>query len=356
MTIKLSALLGAGLVSLGLMAAPSTAQELDTVRVGLSAFQDVNSIYVGIEQGIFAAEGIQLDIQNTDWPSANELLIGDHVDIATSSDTDIMLQNANGIDTTLAYPVFYFAGGGLMFDPSAHPDWKPLVETQAEEADLTAAMKATLEQAKGARVGVSAGGGEYASFIEMLRITELSVDDYQIIDLAQEELPPALLSGSIDIMISGIPQRLAMLRQGYETLMDQSTVPSTISHAGFAAKRSWIDANPELAVRLERAILNTLAFIENNPDESFPIIADRLRQAGTEILPEDIAGVWNVMEFFPNGKEWYAENVATQGGRFYWHDRFTQALGNMQTEGRVSADFDVPLEDLNYALKLIPQI
>jgi NitT/TauT family transport system substrate-binding protein len=355
MKAKISALLGAGLVSLGLSAGPASAQDLDVVRVGLSAFQDVNSIYVGIDQGIFAEEGIELDIQNTDWPSANELLIGGHVDIATASDTDIMLQNANGIDTTLAFPVFYFAGGGLMYDPRIHTEWKPLAEIAETETDATAALTATLEQARGARVGVSAGGGEYAAFIEILRLADLEPSDYQIIDLGQEELPPALISGSIDIMISGIPQRLAVLKQGYETLMDQSAAPSTINHAGFSAKRSWIDANMDLAVRLERAIMRTLDFIENNPDESFPIIAERLRLAGTEISPEEIAGVWNVMEFFPNGKEWYQENVVSEDGRFYWRDRFETALDNMKTEGRVRA-LDVPLEDLNYALKLVPQI
>ncbi|RCI77227.1 hypothetical protein DNK03_21625 [Brucella anthropi] len=344
----------AGLASLVLMTGVAFAKDLDKVRVGLAAFQDVNSIYVGIEKGIFASEGIELEVQNTDWGSANELMIGDHVDIATSSDTDIMLQNSKGIDSTMAYPVFYFAGGGLMFDPKARPDWKPIDPAATSGDALTAAMKTTLEQAKGAKVGVSAGGGEYASFIEMLRISGLKATDYQIVDLAQEELPPALLSGSIDIMISGIPQRLTMLKQGYKTLMDQSVVPSTISHAGFAAKRSWIDANPDLAVRLERAILRTLDFIEKNPNDSFPIIAEHLRQAGTEIAPEDIAKVWNVMEFFPNGKEWYNKNVATEGGRFYWQDRFTRALDNMKTEGRIKA-LDVKLEDMNYALKLIPQ-
>jgi len=46
-------------------------------------------------------------------------------------------------------------------------------------------------------------------------------------------LPPALLSGSVDIMIAGIPQRLAVLKEGYATLMDQTAVPSTVAHAGF---------------------------------------------------------------------------------------------------------------------------
>ena len=53
------------------------------------------------------------------------MLIGDNVDIATSSDADIVLQNARGIDTTLAFPLFYFAGGGLMYDPHKFK-WKSL--------------------------------------------------------------------------------------------------------------------------------------------------------------------------------------------------------------------------------------
>jgi len=335
--------------------APSAfAQELDKVRVALSAFQDVNSIHVGIQKGFYAEEGIELVIQNTDWPSANELLIGGHVDMATSSDADVLLQNARGLDTTLAFPLFYFAGGGLMYNPEVH-DWTPFDQVfEANGGDLTGAITDVLTQAKGARVGVSSGGAEYASFIQMVSIAGLQPSDYTIVDLAQEELPPALISGSIDIMISGIPQRLAVLREGYATLLDQTAVPSTVAHAGFAASRAWVDANTDLAVRIQRVILKTLAYVEENPDESFPIIAEELRKAGTEVSPADLAGVWNVMEFFPNGKDWYQERVLSEGGQFYWRDRFETVLENLRAEGRVT-DFNVPLEDVNYGAKLVPQ-
>jgi hypothetical protein len=52
-----------------------------------------------------------------------------------------------------------------------------------------------------------------------------------------------------------------------------------------------------------------LKYIEDNPDASFPIIAEHLRQAGTTESVEDLKHVWNSMEFFPDGAAWYADKV-----------------------------------------------
>lgn len=329
----------------------------DVIKVALSAFQDVNSIHVGIEKGFFAEENIEVQIQNTDWPGANELLVGGHVDLATSSDSDVILQNTSGQETTFAFPIFYFAGGGLMYDPNKHADWKTYDELLPGHGnDVLATMKTVLEQTKGAKVGVSAGGGEYATFIEMLSVSGLNAEDFVIVDLAQEELPPALLSGSIDIMISGIPQRLAVQQQGYATLIDQTALPSTISHAGFAASRSWIDANLDLASRIQKVFFKTLDYIEKNPDETFPIISAKLKEAGTVVSVEDLKGVWNKMEFFPNSKAWYEKEVVAEDGRFYWKDRFETVLENLRVEGKVPSDVEFDLEQLNYALKIIDNI
>ena len=345
--------LGYGAIVLALAALPANA--LDKVRVGLSAFQDVNTIHVGIQKGFYEEAGIELEIQNTDWPGAQELMIGGHVDMATTSDADVVLQNSRGLDTSLTFPLFYFAGGGLMFDPERH-DWTPLNDIlPTVGGDMTMAIRKTLEQAKGASVGVSAAGAEYASFIEMVTIADLDPADFTIVDLAQEELPPALLSGSVDIMIAGIPQRLAVLKQGYKTLMDQTAVPSTVAHAGFGTTREWADANMDLAIRIEGVIIRTLAYVEQNPEESFAIIAEKLREAGTVVDPEDLKGVWNVMEFFPNSKEWYVSKVVTEGGQFYWRDRFETIVNNLQAEGRIS-ELETALEDLNYGLKTVAGI
>jgi NitT/TauT family transport system substrate-binding protein len=333
----------------------ASAQPVKEIRVALSAFQNVNSIYVGIAKGFYEKEGLKLVIQNTDWPGANELLIGEHADIATSSDADIVLQNARGLDTTLAFPLFYFAGGGLMYDPRKLK-WKTLKEIlPTVGGDMTAAIKATLVQAKGSRVGVSAAGGEYASFVQMLTVAGLKPSDYKIVDLAQEELPPALIAGSVDIMISGIPQRIAMLKQGFATLMDQTAVPSTVVHAGFAARRAWVEQNFDTSVKLEKVILQTLKYCDDNKDECFKIISDNMRREGTELTIDDLKSEWNSMEYFPDGKSWFETKVAAPDGQFYWKSRLETVVKNLGEQGRIK-NFSTPLPDLYDGLKIINAI
>lgn len=334
---------------------PAFGQAPTKVKVAIAAFEDTLSLWVGVEKGIFAEEGIELEIQNADWSGAAELLVGGHVDIASNGDADVVTQNANGLDTTLAFPLFYFAGGALMYDPRKYPDWKTYHDLLDGGVSMVDAVRQSMEQVKGATIGVSATGSEYASLLEMVKVAGLKIEDYRIIDLSQEELPPALISGSIDIMISGTPQRMAVARQGYISLIDQTALPSTVAHAGYIAKRSWVDANTDTAVRLQRGIIRTLDYIEKNQDEAFPIISAKMRESGTEMPVEDIKAVWNVMTFFPNSKEWFEEKVVSESGEFYWKIRFEQLVANLQEGGKVT-EVNTPLADLYYGLKIVPQI
>jgi ABC-type nitrate/sulfonate/bicarbonate transport system substrate-binding protein len=325
------------------------AKDMQTVKVALSSFQDVCSIYVGIEKGFYKAAGIKLDVKRVDWPGANELGVGGQVDMWTTSDADVVQQNNSGADTTLAFPLFYFGGGGLMFDPKKY-DWKTYDEISAGSKNIAKNIATALAQLKGKKIGVSSGGGEYATFVELVSVAGFNMDEYKIIDLAQEELPPALISGSIDIMIAGIPQRLAVTKVGYKTLMDQRALPSTIVHAGFGAKRSWVKKNLVLSKKIQGVIFKTLAYVEKNPNVAFPIISKCLAVGGTKVDAADLTGVWNVMEFFPNGKPWYNKEVRTAGGKFYWKQRFQTVITNLQKEKKIKSDFSVRLSDLNYGL------
>ena len=332
---------------------------LDTITVALPAFQDINSIMVGVEKGIFEKYGIELDILRTDWGGGNELLLGGQVDVCGSGDTEAITHNAIGADTTLAFPYWYFAGAALMYDPARFPAWKSYNELLEETGDEEEAIQACIDQIynDNARIGLSSGG-ELPSFIRLIGKAGYTQEDFTIYDMAQEDIPPALFSGSLDIMIAGIPQRLTAVNNGYVALLDVVDFPDLIAHNGFAASREWVNENWDLAIRFQKALFETSQYVIDNEEESFQIIADSLLEAGTEINPDDLYDVWNIMEFFPSSAELYEDWSIREDGRFYWKERFVNAVESLESEGEIpegAIDKD-NIEDLNYAVRIVEAI
>lgn len=322
---------------------------VETVTLAMSPFQDVISVYVGIDQGFFADEGIEIDIQDAgDFSASNELLVGGHVDLGTSCDPDIILQNGQGIDTTLAFPLFTFAGGALMYDPDRF-EFTAFDEFLEQTGDRTEALRRTLVQIEGLTISDPPSN---PILEQQIVLAGLDPGNFDIIEMAQPDMVPALISGSVDLMRGGIPQRLAALREGYATLVDQTATPETIIHCGYSAHRSWVNEDMNRAHRFQRSLFKTQRYIVENPDEAFEIISDRLREIGTEVLPDELAGVWNVMEFFPNSIEQFERENLAEDGRFYWRARFQYALDGFVDDGTIT-DFAVPLEDLYFAERIV---
>lgn len=333
-------------------------KELDQISLALSAFQDYNAIYVGVEKGFFEEEGIELVIQNADMPSSNELLLGGHIDLACSTMVSVILQNAVGQGTTLAFPFGWFCATAFMYDPEKHSDWKTFEQfMQENNNDTEEAIKLTLAQIieDEAKIGLKLGG-QMAAFLTIINYGGYTLDDFILIDMVEEDLPPALISGSIDIMIGGIPQRVAVSKEGYVALIEQTSVPETILHLGFGAQRQWVDDNFELAVRLQKVIFKTHAFIEQNPEEAFTIIADSLRRQGTDIEAQEIQGIWNVIEFFAPSKEFYIKECLTDTGKFYWKTAFESTITNLEQEEKIEEGSIENIEDLLYGIKIVNAI
>lgn len=323
------------------------------VTVALAAFQDVNSIWVGIEKGFYKDAGLEVAIQNTDWPGAQELMIGNHVDIGVTSDPDIVAANAQGQDITLTFPLFFFAGAAMMYDAKRFPDWKPFdTFLQQSNGDKQKALTLTLQQVVGKKIGMQVPGGQYASLLTMAKAAGIAFDQFQIVNLTQEDLPPALFSNSLDIMMGGIPQRLAAIKEGYATLLDATAWPPSIDHAGFGSRLSWAKSHPDIVKKFQEVIFRTQQYILSNPDDAFGIIAKHLQEMGTTVTADQLKGVWNKMEYFVSSKADFEKDVASPDGKFYWKSRMQEVVTNYVAENKIQ-NFNVPLEDMYYALQTV---
>jgi NitT/TauT family transport system substrate-binding protein len=360
-TVALRALFGAlvlvaVLVAQGCGGSDSTAgsggDEPAKVTLALSTFQDFYAVHVGIEKGFFADRGIEIAIKQTDYPGANALLVGNKVDLAATCEADVITQNAVGQDTTLAFPMFFFSGAALTYDAKKHPEWKTFA-TLLESAggDQKAALKAVAEQIKDAKVAQYPGDTTFAA---MLRVAGLDPDEFKTVDLPQEDMVPALISGSVDIIIGGIPQRLAAQREGFSELASQDILPTTVLHCGYAAHRSWVDGNHDLALRFQSALYETLAYTEENQEDAFGIIAASMEKAGTKINEADLPKIWNAMEFFPASPANYLE-LTGEGGKFDWQLRFNSVISELEKQKKIEK-LETPLADLNYGEQLAREL
>jgi ABC-type nitrate/sulfonate/bicarbonate transport system substrate-binding protein len=316
-----------------------------TIRMALPAFQDSLVVSAADTLGYLADEGLSVDITRTDFQGAQDLLVGGQVDMAYSTESDIIKQNAAGTPTTLIVPVTLFAGVAMMYDPEKHPDWKTFDEFTAEGMSDAEATRAVFDQliADDAKLGLSLAGGQHGTLLTMLSIAGLEESDLNIVDLADEDQPPALLSGSIDLISSGVPQRLAVAAEGAKALIDQTDLPETLIHAHYSAQRPWVEENRDVVVRFYRAILRTLAEAETNPDPVFTAITDSMRESGTELSVEDLKKVWNVIQFFPSSVDSVRTDIAAEDGKWYWKGRLQRVLDEFTAAGVIDP-VDVPIE------------
>jgi NitT/TauT family transport system substrate-binding protein len=332
----------------------ATPQKTTTVKLAMSPYQDVTSIHVGIRKGFFKSAGIELKIQNAGgWNASNELLVGGGADIGTSCDFDIIPQNAKKQDTTLAFPLYLAALEALMFFPKDHPDWKTYNQFLKQTGNKVSALRQTFAQVKGAKIALPPND---PTMLLMIKKAGFKTSDFNIIILDETNMPPALINGSVDLMRGGIPQRIAVARQGARALVDQRVAPETLIHCGYSAHRSWINSHRAVARAFLRAMFKTQRYIVAHKKQSFEIISQELRKQGTQLSAADLAAVWNVMEFFPTSAAQYKRDYIAPTGRYYWRKRWQFVLQGYQADGTVPKSFKTPLADLLYAVRLVKEI
>lgn len=336
----------------GATRAPGTAK-LDTIRIAISPYVDESMIEVGIKKGFFTKLGIDLKVSQTDWAPGQELLLGGHLDVTGACEGDVMTMDVQNNQYTLAFPFYWFAGSALMYNPNRYPQWKTYSQFLAQTHNKHTALRMALLQLKGKKIGLSAAGGaELATLTGMANYASLPMSTFTTIDLQQANMPAALVAGSIDTFVSDVPSRIAVARRGYKALVEQTTLPWTIAHCGYAARRDWVDSHLDLAKRFQEGIFQTVTYITNNNTAAFPILSAALLKGGNKITPADLKNVWNTMEIFGGSKGWFDSNVVSPKGQFYWKKRLTTVYGQIQKSGKSIKNL-TSLNSLYYGLKIV---
>ncbi len=239
--------------ALSLVTAPALAADRLTVMLDWFINPDHAPLYVALERGYFADQGLDVSfVQPSDPNDPPKLVAAGRADLAVSYQPQLHLQVAQGlplrrIATLVATPLnslVVLADGPIQ-----------------SIADL-----------KGKKVGFSVGGFEDALLGAMLEKHGLTLDDIDLINV-NFSLSPSLMSGQVDAVIGAfrnfeLNQMDILGRPGRAFFVEEEGVPGYDELILVAHADNLSDARlPRFLAALEQGV----QYLVNHPDESWQL-------------------------------------------------------------------------------------
>lgn len=274
MTISSRIVAGLALVLIALLAgcaappatAPGTGEStpsLEPVTLGVGFIPNVQfaPIYVGVEKGFFAAEGIDLDLSYGFENDYVKLVGVDEYQFMIGSGDQVILGRAQGL------PVRYVLNWYTRFPVVIFSKADRAITAPADLAGKSIGIPGPFGASYVALRGILEAGGlsEQAVQLESIGFTQAAAVSENRVDAATDYA----VSGPVVLREAGVAINEIVLD-------DYLVVPSN----GLITNDRTIDERPELVQRMARALQKAIAYTLANPDEAFAIALKTVPEAG----------------------------------------------------------------------------
>lgn len=252
---------------------------LTAVKVGYVPIADCLQLYVGLERGIFAKHG--LDVQVTSLQAGQRI-------IEAMVAGDLQIGIANVVSTTAAYvqgiPLVSFTGGAMEV-----PDQKTRALLVASSSNVR-----TATDLAGRRVAVNGLRNiEHVKLRQYLELHGVPVDKVNVVEAPFPQMEGVLMNGSVDAAMAIEPFLSLALKHGtvrvlghpYTETADRTFVSS------YVVLEPWLKDNEDTARAFATAIAEATTFINVQPGEAREIVLKYTR------LPDEVANEVKLPKF-----------------------------------------------------------
>ena len=251
------------LADAGANACAADACEVVELGVGFIPSVQFAPLYVGIEQGFFAAEGIDLSLQYGFENDYIKLVGVGELPFMIGSGDQVVLGRAQGL------PVRYVANWYTQF---------PVVVFARVEAGIK-----TPADLRGKRIGIPGPfGANYGALRGLLEAGGLNEQDVQLESIGFTQAA-AIEQGQIDAAVDYAANGpVVMALQG--VAIDQMTLDPymTIPANGLVTNERTIEQDPGLVAAMVRGLQRSISWTLDNPDAAFAIALAQVPEAGGE--------------------------------------------------------------------------
>lgn len=239
----------------------SNADEKITIRVGDCDFAVWNAQFtVAYELGYFdeefADENVTIEVYNfANGPAGNEAFTAGEIDFFNGSgDQPFVMGVSNNVPITLL-SVLNSQGRGNLIIVGA-------------DSGID-----NIEDLKGKRIACGIGTQQHKSWIEKLQTVGLSEDDVELVNLTSfSEQYAAFTSGEIDAFYANTFNFNSITDGSVKSIGDFGDVPS---NCYLTARTDFVEKNPEITERFIKVLKRAQDWIDENPEESYKILADK---------------------------------------------------------------------------------
>jgi len=223
------------------------AAEPPLVRIAHGAFNEkVEALWTGVEQGFFRKHGVSVEVINIrSGPQTMAALASGDIHMAYTIPGSVLSAAAGGMDIAFFTGVVNRGDGDFVVAPAIRRG----------------------EDLKGKRVGVqSIGGGVWSMTMLALEYLGLEPTRDKILMMVvgdQAVLTQAMTTGNIDAAYVGYTFSTLLKEKGFRVLLDLGKAPIPYQGLSLATQRSYLKQNPQIVDSVVRAVVESIAFIQN---------------------------------------------------------------------------------------------
>jgi NitT/TauT family transport system substrate-binding protein len=260
----------------------SVAEEDYVVKIGQGVTVGLCSapFFIAIEKGYYAEEGLKWDIIQVDTGQTNLMLTTGQIDVTNNLLATLIQPLANGLDVRI--PLGLHTGCVKVLVPPDSPIKTP--------ADL-----------RGKRIGTT-GMATSGTVITQRYLAELgigvSADNLEVewVIYQSADLPLALERGQVDAIAQGDPTAYIIESEGKGRVIINSATDDYLKDEQccvIVAGVNFIKNYPQAAAKFVRAIQKAAAYVQNNPEETARLMAEKRYVAGEPDVNAAILRTYN---------------------------------------------------------------
>ncbi|HEX5039119.1 MAG TPA: ABC transporter substrate-binding protein [Candidatus Limnocylindria bacterium] len=227
--------------------------ELAELTIGVLPIADVAPIYLAIDRGLFANEGLEVTVELVQGGAAAiPALVAGDLDIAYGNWVSFLLANQADVDLRAV-------AAGVAAAPGF--------------TELLALPESGLEGNPAGLAGTTVAVNTLANIGELairstLRDAGLEPDAVQLIEFPFPEMAAALERGDADVIWASEPVPTVVKRDLEAVVVTDSFVGEMDAFpvAGYQATEEFVNANPNTVAAFRRALASAVALIRDEPD------------------------------------------------------------------------------------------